>query len=394
MLAAPPTAWGPVAVLLWALAAQSAPKPPKPPPLPQLPPQDDRPAEPPEPLDPDSGRGLLGLVPTPGLGGDAQPVEHPRILWSVYLGGEPAAPPVRSGRGWAVALTAGELVWLDAARGALGPRVRLGGRPVGECAAWGDDVFVALHDGSIRQVRPGEPPREVMRLTARPVAGPTVTSGWVFCPTVSGWEGVDRTSGRRVRAAAATRSGLPLAWGGDRLVAAEWGGLAAYSLPEGRRIWAAPLPAAPTSGPLAHGDLGLVFAGTELGGVDALSLEDGALAWRASGSSAVVGIRVREGRALVAHRFGGLDLVDPTSGKPLRVRDLGATLAGPPVGVNGERGHWAQSLADGTIAFLDEDLVVVERVPLGAPPRVNLSSGGGFVLAAVGRSLLYGVEVP
>ncbi len=213
---------------------------------------------------------------------------------------------------------------------------------------------------------------------------------WIICCPLW-WPAFRR---RRVRGAASPRSGLPIAWGGDRLVTAQWGGLAAYSLPDGRRVWAAALPGEPTSGPWVEKDRGLVLAGTELGGLDAFSLETGALAWRAAGSSAVVGMRSHERRVLVAHRFGGLDLVDLASGRPIRVRDLGGALVGDPARVDGTGARWAQALADGTIAFLDDDLAVVERVPLGAPPRWAPASGGRFVLAAVGRSLLLGVEVP
>ncbi len=180
------------------------------------------------------------------------------------------------------------------------------------------------------------------------------------------------------------------ATGDDHIVVATWGaGAVAVDPVDGRQRWLVPLPAGGVSGPGLAGPaddrLVVVVAGDIA--AHALALETGAERWstplQGAGSPEVVPLDVGGGAVLVAHRLGGLVILDTGNGNlQWEVSSDGAVLRGGPAGP-GPGGSYALPLEDGRL------LVAGPGQPtriLDPPGRVS------GVAAGPGGELLVGIR--
>jgi outer membrane protein assembly factor BamB len=128
------------------------------------------------------------------------------------------------------------------------------------------------------------------------------------------------------------------------------GGVVAVEASTGRQRWAVPVPGGGVSAPsVTPGGLAVVVAGDLT--ARALSLASGKEQWRTAlegaGSPEVPPAPVGEAKVLVAHRLGGLDLLDAATGtREWQLRTDGAAVRGGPV-VAPDRASFAFPLDDG-----------------------------------------------
>lgn len=184
-----------------------------------------------------------------------------------------------------------------------------------------------------------------------PALGPPATDGTTVVMT---WDRVDRRSGGAVALDAAT----------------------------GRQRWAVPLPGGGISAPaVTAGGLVVTVAGDLA--AHALDLSSGAKRWRTpvegAGSPEVPPLAVDAQSVLVAHRLGGLDLLDAASGRrSWQVATDGAAVRGGPV--MGPAGSYALALDDGRVLLAgpkrDTELV---RPPAGRVSGLAVGPGGWLV---------------
>jgi outer membrane protein assembly factor BamB len=129
------------------------------------------------------------------------------------------------------------------------------------------------------------------------------------------------------------------------------GGAVALEAATGRQRWAVPLPGGGVSAPaLVPGGPAVLVAGDLA--AHALAMSTGAERWRTplegAGSAEVPPFAVDATSVLVAHRLGGLDLLDAATGRRTwQVRTDGAAVRGGPV--VGRPGHYAFPLDDGRV---------------------------------------------
>ncbi|HWC10678.1 MAG TPA: PQQ-binding-like beta-propeller repeat protein, partial [Acidimicrobiales bacterium] len=184
--------------------------------------------------------------------------------------------------------------------------------------------------------------------------------------------------------------------GDDGVVVATWegehgagAGAVAVDPATGRQRWAVPLPEGGVSGPglatVAGDELAVVVAGDIA--AHALALDSGAERWatplQGAGSPEVAPVDAGGGTVLVAHRLGGMALLDGADG---RVRweaaSDGAAIRGGPAGP-GPGGAYALPLDDGRV------LVAGPRRParlVDPPGRVSgVAAGPGRVLLVATR---------
>jgi outer membrane protein assembly factor BamB len=156
--------------------------------------------------------------------------------------------------------------------------------------------------------------------------------------------------GGSVAPPASDGSAVAVTWQRDDKSAA---GVLAVDGATGRPQWAVAVEPGGVGGPAVTPDGAVVFVGGDLF-AHALNLGDGKERWRTelrgAGSPEVPPVAVGAGAVLVAHRLGGLDLLDTTSGR--RVWQLatdGIAVRGGPV--VGPEGSFAFPLDDGRLVL-------------------------------------------
>ena len=184
-----------------------------------------------------------------------------------------------------------------------------------------------------------------------PALGPPATDGTTVVLT---WDRVDRRSGGTVALDGAT----------------------------GRQRWAVPLPGGGISAPaVTPGGLAVTVAGDLA--AHALALSSGEERWRTpvegAGSPEVPPLAVDASSVLVAHRLGGLDLLDAATGRrSWQVATDGAAVRGGPV--VGPAGSYAFPLDDGRVLLAgphrETELL---RPPAGRVSGLATGPGGWLV---------------
>ncbi|MCA1684284.1 MAG: PQQ-binding-like beta-propeller repeat protein, partial [Actinobacteria bacterium] len=268
----------------------------------------------------------------------------------------------------------------------------------------------------LRDVAPGLTPQLVVAATDEGVAAfdradgtlrwdarlgerantPTLAGGRAVAST---WEGslvaLDLVDGRVAWRAQLPGASIGPAAGDGATVAATWegagrsgAGVVAFDAASGRPKWAADLEPGGVSGPLVADGLVVVVAGDL--SAHALSADSGLDRWRVetdgAGSPEVPPVSAGDGAVLVAHRLGGLVLVDTAAGRPLwQAEGDGAVVRGAPAAA-GRAGPFALALDDGRLLLggPGRDQRVVE-----SPGRVS-----GLAVGPGGRLLVAGRDAP
>lgn len=256
---------------------------------------------------------------------------------------------------------------------------------------WGHEHLVLLDaDGRVRW--------DVVRLGLRDVA-PRLTADLVLAATDDGLAAFRRADGSKAwDSVLAARANTPVVVGRVAVTSTWEGQLVGLGLADGRVAWKAPLPGGSVAPPASNGgtvavtwqredrsaagalavdgatgrpqwvvpvepggvggpaitpDGAMVFVGGDLF-AHALSLADGKERWRTelrgAGSPEVPPVAVGASAVLVAHRLGGLDLLDTTSGRRLwQLATDGIAVRGGPV--VGPEGSFAFPLDDGRLVL-------------------------------------------
>jgi outer membrane protein assembly factor BamB len=181
------------------------------------------------------------------------------------------------------------------------------------------------------------------------------------------------------------------------------GGAVALDAATGRQRWAAALPGGGISAP-ALTSAGPAGSGGSAGSAvmvagdlaaHALDLASGDERWRTrvdgAGSPEVPPLAVEGGSVLVAHRLGGLDLLDATTGRRTwNVATDGASVRGAPAA--GPEGTYAFPLNDGRVLLAGPS----RETELLRPPAGRISGvatgPGGFLVSATRESMVNTVE--
>ena len=246
----------------------------------------------------------------------------------------------------------GASLWDTPVKGRANTPVIAGGLAV--TTTWeGAAVAVNLADGKVAWTVP----------LPGPSLGPPATDGTAVVMT---WDRVDRRSGGAVALEAAT----------------------------GRRRWAVALPGGGISAPaLTAGGLAVAVAGDLA--AHALAVTTGEQRWRTplegAGSPEVPPVAVDAGSVLVAHRLGGLDLLDAATGRRTWqvATDSAAVRGGPVVG---PAGSYAFPLDDGRVLLAgprrETELV---RPPAGRVGGLAVGPGG-WLVASVREAAINTVE--
>jgi outer membrane protein assembly factor BamB len=334
----------------------------------------------------------------PEAGGDARP-EGKGWVWT-------APPPAWVGLPAAddreIAFTYGHqhLVLLDADGRRRWQADRLGVRDVAPALAV--EVVVAATDDGLAGYRRSDG----MEMWATPVGGRANTPVVVGRVAVtSTWEGsavaVDLADGKVAWTAALPGPALgPPATDGAAVVVS-WdrasqrtGGVVALDGASGRRRWATPLPGGGISAPaVTPGGVAVVVAGDMA--AHALALTTGEAKWRTpvegAGSPEVPPLAVDARSVLVAHRLGGLDLLDAATGRRTwQVASDGAAVRGGPV--LGPAGSYAFPLDDGRVLLAGPS----REIELVRPPagRVSGLAAGprGWLVATLREAAVNTVE--
>ena len=272
-----------------------------------------------------------------------------------------ASPGMPAADGNDVALTAGRmrLVMLDRTGTLRWEAYRQGLRSVGP--VFSDDlVLAATEDGLSAFDRRSGRPRWEARLDER-TNTPAVVDGTAIVTTWDGsMAGIDLRDGRiRWRAALGGNSLGPPA-GAGKVATATFAtqvvaGAVAVDAATGRQRWKVSLPAGGTSAP-AVVDAGagkvVVMVAADLA-AHALSLEDGSERWRreldGAGSPEVPPLALPGAKVLVAHRLGGMAMLDARDGtQEWTAQSDAAAVYGGPAGP-GPNGWFAMPLYDGSL---------------------------------------------
>lgn len=252
----------------------------------------------------------------------------------------------------AFSLAAGTPLWDTPVRGRANTPVIAGGLAV--TTTWeGAAVAVNLADGKVAWTVP----------LPGPSLGPPATDGSAVVLT---WDRVDRRTGGAVSLDAAT----------------------------GRQRWAVPLPGGGISAPaVTAGGLAVTVAGDLA--AHALALTTGEARWRTpvegAGSPEVPPLAVDARSVLVAHRLGGLDLLDVATGRrSWQVATDGAAVRGGPV--VGPAGSYAFQLDDGRVLLAGPE----RETELLRPPAGRVSGlvagPGGWLVATTREAKVNTVE--
>lgn len=279
---------------------------------------------------------------------------------------------------------------------------------------------------------------QVARLGLRDVA-PRLTGELVLAATDDGMAAFRRTDGSKVwDRPLAARANTPVIVGRLAVTSTWQGQLVGLDLADGRVVWKAPLPGGSVGPPATDGTAVVVTwqredrtaagatavegatgrarwaVAVEPGGVGgpavtpdgavvlvagdlaahALALTDGKERWRTqlrgAGSPEVPPVAVGTGAVLVAHRLGGLDLLDSATGRrEWQATTDGAAVRGGPV--VGPEGSFAFPLDDGRMVLAGPDRETEVRQ---APGRISgvVAGPGGLLVAATRGAAVNTVE--
>lgn len=359
---------------------------------------------------------LLALLAAAGCraGGPGAPAPDPDpgAMAAENQSGRPGTDAVPAGNGWAwtapppawigmpaaddrdIAFTYGRqhLVLLDD-RGRLRWDVyRLGLRDVAPRLT--PEAVVAATDDGMAAFSRSDGSRMWETAVAERANSPVIAGGLAVTST---WEGavvaIDLSDGRVAWKVALPGPSLgPPATDGTTVVAT-WdrpdrrsGGAVALDAATGRQRWAVPLPGGGVSAPaLAPGGSAVVVAGDLA--AHALAMSTGERRWRTpvdgAGSPEVPPSAVDARSVLVAHRLGGLDLLDAATGRRTwQVATDGAAVRGGPA--VGPEGSYAFPLDDGRMLLAGPNRATeLVRPPSG---RISgLAAGPGGLLVATVR---------
>lgn len=259
-------------------------------------------------------------------------------------------------------------------------------------------VLVPTEEGLLALDRATGTPRWEAR-TGERANTPVVAGGRAV---VSTWEGslvaFDLDSGRVDWRTALPGVALGAAAGDDGVVAAVWeaehgdgAGVVAVEPASGRQRWAASLPGGGVGGPGLvagpGGPLVVVVAGDVA--AHALAANSGEERWFAplegAGSPEVAPLDAGDGTVLVAHRLGGLALLDTDSGRPhWAVSSDGAAVRGGPAG-RGPAGSYALTLDDGRVLVAAPGGTTHLLDPRGRVSGVAAGPGGVLLVATRGN---------
>ena len=290
-----------------------------------------------------------------------------------------APPPASAGMPAAdddgIALTAGheEMFLLDGA-GAVRWKADLVGLRDVPPALTPDEVLAATDDGVVAYDRATGKRRWEANLGER-ANTPLVQAGRAVVTT---WEGslvsLDLADGRVVWRTRLGGDALGPAAGapGASTVVASFdsgaaAGVVAVDAGSGRLRWNVPVPAGAVSAPAVVPDAGMVVLVAADVAAHGLSLDDGSERWRqpleGAGSPEVPPLAAGGGTVLVAHRLGGMALLDARTGS-MRWYASSDTVAvrGSPAGP-GPAGWFALPLHDGTVLFAGPDRPVEQKEP-------------------------------
>lgn len=279
---------------------------------------------------------------------------------------------------------------------------------------------------------------EAIRLGLRDVA-PRLTPDLVLAATDDGIAAFRRADGGKVwDTALAERANTPVVVGRLAVTSTWQGHLMGLGLADGRVVWKAPLPGGSVGPPASDGtavavtwqredrraagalavegatgrtrwavavepggvggpavtpDGAVVFVGGDLA-AHALGMADGKERWRTqlrgAGSPEVPPVAVGAGEVLVAHRLGGLDLLDTATGQRQwqLATDGIAVRGGPAVG---PQGSFAFPLDDGRLVLAGP---VRATEMLQAPNRISgvVAGPGGLLIAATRGATVNSVQ--
>lgn len=172
------------------------------------------------------------------------------------------------------------------------------------------------------------------------------------------------------------------------------GGAVALDAATGRQRWAAALPGGGISAPTLTSTGLVVMVAGDLA-AHGIDISSGHELWRTpvegAGSPEAPPVAVEGGSVLVAHRLGGLDLLDATTGRRAwTVATDGASVRGAPAA--GPNGSYALPLNDGRVLLAGPS----RETELLRPPAGRISGvatgPGGFLVGATRESTVNTVE--
>ena len=340
----------------------------------------------------ESGAGHPPPAPAPAPAGptaDGAGAAPKGVAWN-WAAPSPASTGMPAADDRGVAFTWGHehLVLLDAGGRVRWDVVRLGLRDVAPRLT-AELVLAATDDGMAAFRRADGSKAWDSTLAARAntpvvVGGVAVTSTWegqlVGLSVADGrvaWKAP--LPGGAVAPPASNASAVVVTWQREDKSAA---GVLAVDGATGRRLWSVPVEPGGVGGPAITPDGAVVFVGGDLF-AHALGLVDGKERWRTelrgAGSPEVPPVAVGAGAVLVAHRLGGLDLLDSATGRRLwQLATDGIAVRGGPV--VGPEGSFAFPLDDGRLVLAGPDRETETRQ---APNRISgLAAGPGRLLVA------------
>ena len=360
---------------------------------------------------------LAGGCRSAGPGGE---VPEPRAQGAERNAGRTGSDATPAGKGWAwtapppacmglpgaddreIAFTYGHqhLVLLDAEGRLMWDVYRLGLRDVAPRLT-PEAVVVATDDG-MAAFRRSDGGKIWDATVAERVNTPVIAGRLAVAST---WEGTvigfDLADGKVAWRAAMPGPSLgPPATDGTTVVAT-WdradrrtGGAVAIEASTGRQRWAVPLPGGGISGPTVTPSGSAVAVAGDLA-AHALALSSGEPRWRTpvegAGSAEVPPLVVDARSVLVAHRLGGLDLLDASTGRRTwQVASDGAAVRGGPA--LGPEGSYAFPLDDGRVLLAGHR----RRTELLRPPAGRISGlargPGGLLVTTVREAPVNSVE--
>lgn len=306
----------------------------------------------------------------------------------------PAAPPASGGMPAAdadgIALTSGHerLTLLDPTGATRWTAGRQGLREVAPALA-AEAVVAATREGVVAFDRASGRLQWEAGLGEEANA-PAVVGERVVTTTFEGsLVGIDLASGRVAwrTALGGVALGPPAGAGGLAVAAWDTGhaaGIVAVDARTGREMWSAALPPDGVSAPAVDAATGTVVVVAADRAAHGLSLDDGRERWRravgGAGSPEVPPQAIGDGSVLVAHRLGGLAMLDGGDGRVRWTASSGsAAVRGGPVGP-GANGWFALPLDDGRLMLAGPDRAVDIREPPALVSGVAAGPGGVLVV--------------
>jgi outer membrane protein assembly factor BamB len=327
----------------------------------------------------DAGRGGNQPAPAaaPADGGTAAGEAPKGVAWN-WAAPSPASTGMPAADDRDVAFTWGHqhLVLLDAGGRVRWDAVRLGLRDVAPRLT--PDLVLAATDDGVAAFRRADGSKAWDSVLSERANTPVIVGRLAVTST---WEGqlagLSLDDGRVAWKAPIPGGSIAPPASDGRSVAVTWqredrraAGALAVDGATGRPLWAVPLVPGGLGGPAVTPDGAVVFVGADLF-AHALGLADGKERWRTelpgAGSPEVPPVAVAAGAVLVAHRLGGVDLLDTADGRRLWGLDTdGIAVRGGPV--VGPQGSFAFPLDDGRLVLAGPNREMETRQ---APNRIS-----------------------